>query len=218
VKIHFAESHEAQLKFLEELAEVKKLALDTETTGLDARIASCRLLQLCSAEVAEPDEVYIFDLWHIGDKAPLRAFIESRDTLIAHNWNFDYQFLLSEGIEFKGKLFCTYLAERTLRAGFKEQRIAPQTKKTFFADVSCGLKAVADRRLGVELDKGLQKSDWGAETLDREQLEYGAMDVLVLPKIARDQIKELQEENLMGIYSVESKCIRPVALMCHRRY
>jgi DNA polymerase I-like protein with 3'-5' exonuclease and polymerase domains len=72
--------------------------------------------------------------------------------------------------------------------------------------------------LGIELDKGLQKSDWGAETLDREQLEYGAMDVLVLPKIARDQIKELQEENLMGIYSVESKCIRPVALMCHRGF
>lgn len=218
MKIHFAESHEAQLKFLEELADVKKLALDTETTGLDARIANCRLLQLCSAEVAEPDEVYIFDLWHIGDKAPLRAFIESRDTLIAHNWNFDYQFLLSEGIEFKGKLFCTYLAERTLRAGFKEQRIAPQTKKKFFADVSCGLKAVADRRLGVELDKGLQTSDWGAQNLDKAQLEYGAMDVLVLPKIARDQIKELQEENLMGIYSVESKCIRPVALMCHRGF
>lgn len=218
MKIHFAESHEAQLEFLAELKDVTKLALDTETTGLDARIASCRLLQLCSAEVAEPEDVYIFDLWNIGDKAPLRAFIESRDTLIAHNWNFDYQFLLSEGIEFKGKLFCTYLAERTLRAGFKEQRITPQTKKKYFADVSCGLKAVAERRLGVELDKNLQTSDWGAQILDRAQLEYGATDVLVLPKIARDQIKELQEENLMGIYSIESKCIRPVALMCHKGF
>lgn len=218
MKIHFAESHDKQLEFLKELKDVKKLALDTETTGLDARIATCRLVQLCSAEEAEPEDVYIFDLWNIGDKKPLRQFIETRDTLIAHNWNFDYQFLLSEGIEFKGKLFCTYLAERTLRAGFKEQRVAPQTKKKFFADVSCGLKAVAERRLDIELDKELQTSDWSAPVLDKKQLEYGAMDVLVLPKIARDQIKELNEENLMGIYSVESKCIRPVALMCHRGF
>lgn len=218
MKIHFAESHDKQLEFLKQLKDVKKLALDTETTGLDARIATCRLVQLCSAEEAEPEDVYIFDLWNIGDKKPLRQFIETRDTLIAHNWNFDYQFLLSEGIEFKGKLFCTYLAERTLRAGFKEQRVAPQTKKKFFADVSCGLKAVAERRLDIELDKELQTSDWSAPVLDKKQLEYGAMDVLVLPKIARDQIKELNEENLMGIYSVESKCIRPVALMCHRGF
>ena len=218
MKIHFAESHDKQLEFLEELKDVKKLALDTETTGLDARIATCRLVQLCSAEEAEPEDVYIFDLWNIGDKAPLRRFIETRDALIAHNWNFDYQFLLSESIEFRGKLFCTYLAERTLRAGFKEQRTAPQTKKKFFADVSCGLKAVAERRLDVQLDKELQTSDWSAPVLDQKQLEYGAMDVLVLPKIARDQIRELNEENLMGIYSVESKCIRPVALMCHRGF
>jgi len=132
VKIHFAESHEAQLEFLAELKDVTKLALDTETTGLDARIASCRLLQLCSAEVAEPEDVYIFDLWNIGDKAPLRAFIESRDTLIAHNWNFDYQFLLSEGIEFKGKLFCTYLAERTLASWIQGTTDYPADKKEIF--------------------------------------------------------------------------------------
>lgn len=218
MKIHFADSHDKQLRLLDELKEVKKLALDTETTGLDARIATCRLVQMCSAEEVEPENVYIFDLWNIGDKDPLRRFIESREILIAHNWNFDYQFLLSEGIEFRGKLFCTYLAERTLRAGFKEQRIAPQTKKTFFADVSCSLKAVAERRLGIELDKQFQKSDWGASALDQGQLEYGAMDVLILPKIARSQIQEMTEENLMGIYSIESKCIRPVALMCHRGF
>lgn len=218
MKIHYADSPTLADAFLDQLDLVQKLALDTETTGLDARIARCRLITLCSAETADPEDIYIFDLWKIEDKTRLCKFIESRETLIAHNWNFDYQFLLSEGIEFRGKTFCTYLAERTLRAGFKEKRIAPKTQKPYFADVSCGLKAVAERRLEIQLEKELQTSDWSADKLSLDQLKYGALDVQILPKLARLQIAELQEENLMSIFSIESKCVRPVAKMCHQGF
>jgi DNA polymerase I-like protein with 3'-5' exonuclease and polymerase domains len=37
----------------------------------------------------------------------------------------------------------------------------------------------------------------------------------VLPKIAAEQLNELKEEALIGIYSIESKCIRPVAKMSY---
>ena len=218
MNINYADSPTLADAFLDQLDAVQKLALDTETTGLDARIARCRLIQLCSAETADPQDIYIFDLWKIGDKTRLKKFIESRETLIAHNWNFDYQFLLSEGIEFKGKTFCTYLAERTLRAGFKEKKVAPKTQKPYFADVSCGLKAVAERRLEIQLEKELQTSDWSADKLSVEQLKYGALDVQILPKLARLQIAELQEENLMSIFSVESRCVRPVAKMCYQGF
>lgn len=218
MNIKYADSPTLADAFLDQIEAVQKLALDTETTGLDARIARCRLIQLCSAETSDPEDIYIFDLWKIGDKSRLCKFIESRETLIAHNWNFDYQFLLSEGIEFKGKTFCTYLAERTLRAGFKEKKIAPKTQKSYFADVSCGLKAVAERRLQIQLAKELQTSDWSADKLTLDQLEYGALDVQILPKLARLQIAELQEENLMSIFSVESRCVRPVAKMCYQGF
>ena len=98
-------------------------------------------------------------------------------------------------------------------AGFKEKRIAPKTKKPYFADVSCGLKAVAERRLELEMSKEEQTSDWSTEVLTTSQLEYAAKDVKVLPLIAKQQYEELKEENLLGIYSIESKCIRPVAQM-----
>lgn len=218
MKINFLDSQDKAETVIDSLKNVKKLALDTETTGLDARISQCRLLQLCSAETIDPQDIYIFDLWKIPDKKPLKAFLESREMLIAHNWNFDYQFLLSENVDYQGKLFCTYLAERTLRAGFKEQREAPKTKKKYFADVSCSLKAVVKRRLDIDLSKELQTSDWSAQRLDEKQLEYGARDVQLLPRLARLQIAELNEENLMGIYSIESKCIRPVAMMCHQGF
>ena len=203
---------------LEALQKYDKIVLDTETTGLDSWVAKLRLIQICSASVDDlADPVYIFDAFKIDTK-PVCEYIESRKTLIAHNANFDLQFLYSIDCDFKGNIFCTYIAERILRAGFKEKRIAPQTKKPYFADVSCGLKAVAERRLNLEISKEEQVSDWGAEALSESQLEYAAKDVKILPLIAKQQYEELKEENLIGIYSIESKCIRPVAKMCRRGF
>jgi len=204
---------------INELKRVKKLCLDTETTGLQASIAKCRLLQLCDAS---PDldnrTIYVFDLFKIEADQELKNLIENRELLVIHNANFDLQFLYSIGIDYRGKVFDTYLAERVLRAGFKEKRISPQANKPYFADVSCSLKAVVERRLQVEIDKEQQVSDWGAHDLELEQIEYAAKDVDLLPRIAALQIEELKQEDLMGVYSLESKVIRPVARMCYEGF
>lgn len=203
---------------LKDLAGFEKIVLDTETTGLDSWIAKLRLIQICSASIDDLSKpVYVFDAFKVNIE-PVCRYIESRKTLVIHNANFDLQFLYSVGCDFRGNVFCTYIAERILRAGFKEKRIAPQTKKPYFADVSCGLKAVAERRLELEISKEEQVSDWGAETLTESQLEYAAKDVKILPLIAKQQFEELKEENLLGLYSIESKCIRPVAQMCRRGF
>lgn len=204
---------------LNELKELPKLCLDTETTGLQATLAKCRLLQLCDATPGLSDRtIYVFDLFKVKPNEELKRLVESRDLLVIHNANFDLQFLLSIGIDYKNKIFDTYLAERVLRAGFKEKRFSPQTNKPYFADVSCSLKAVVERRLEIEIDKEKQVSDWGAPELDIEQIEYAAKDVDLLPAIATLQIEELKQEDLMGVYSMESRAIRPVALMCYEGF
>lgn len=206
-------------KTLSELKNIKKLCIDTETTGLDARISDVRLIQLCSTDDTIDDRnVYVFDLFNLKQYKELNNLIETREMLVAHNMNFDFQFLLKIGIDFKGKIFDTYIAERCLRAGFKEKRISPQAQKPYFADISCSLKAVAQRRLEIEISKEQQVSDWSKEKLDLNQIEYAAKDVELLPKIAALQLKELAEESLLDIYSLESQCIRPVASMCHRGF
>jgi DNA polymerase I-like protein with 3'-5' exonuclease and polymerase domains len=206
------------IKALTELSKYDKIVVDTETTGLDSWVAKLRLIQICSASVEDiEDPVYIFDAFKI-DVNDVSRYIESRKTLVAHNANFDLQFLASVGCDFKGNVFCTYVAERILRAGFKEKKIAPKTQKSYFADISCGLKAVAERRLGLEISKEEQRSDWSLEELSQSQLDYAAKDVRILPLIAKQQLEELKEENLLGIYSIESKCIRPVAQMCRRGF
>jgi DNA polymerase I-like protein with 3'-5' exonuclease and polymerase domains len=196
-----------------------KICLDFETTGLQAGIAKPRLIQFCDADPADLDRtVYVVDLFRCTETKELKEFIESREMLIGHNLNFDLQFLYYLGIDFKNKIFCTYVAERILRAGFKEAKVSPQAQKQYFEDVSCSLKACLERRFELEIDKQQQVSDWSKEELDPEQIEYAARDVDILPRLAAEQLAEMREENLLPIYSIESRCIRPVARMCYRGF
>jgi DNA polymerase I len=219
MKIIYATTDQQFQEALEQLQGVPKLCLDAETTGLDSHVSKLRLLQLCTTDEKVDDRtVYVLDLFKVTDTSGLKELIESREMLLGHNLNFDLQFLLSLGIDYKGKIFDTYVAERCLRAGFKEKKVSPKLQKPYFDDVSCSLKAVVSRRLDIEISKEQQVSDWSKEDLAIEQIEYAAKDVDLLPKIAADQLKELAEEALLDVYSLESKCIRPVALMCHKGF
>jgi DNA polymerase I len=219
MKIVYATTDQQFQEALKQLQGVPKLCLDAETTGLDSHVSKLRLLQLCTTDEKVDDRtVYVLDLFKVTDTSGLKELIESREMLLGHNLNFDLQFLLSLGIDYKGKIFDTYVAERCLRAGFKEKKVSPKLQKPYFDDVSCSLKAVVSRRLDIEISKEQQVSDWSKEDLAIEQIEYAAKDVDLLPKIAADQLKELAEEALLDVYSLESKCIRPVALMCHKGF
>jgi len=219
MQINYITTQQQAKEALQALKEFKKICLDYETTGLDARIARPRLLQLCNTEEKETDRtVYVFDLFKLADIQELKNYLETREMIVGHNLNFDLQFNLKLGIDFKNKIFDTYVAERCLRAGFKEKRISPQAKKPYFADVSCSLKAVVERRLEEQIDKEQRLTDWSQECLTEEQIAYAAKDVDVLPRVASSQLAELVEENLIEVYTLESKCIRPVALMCHRGF
>jgi len=219
MKIFYATNEEQLKQALQELIQIPKLCLDLETTGLDSHVSKPRLVQLCTTDEKVKDRtVYVIDLFKIPTTTGLKELIESREMLLGHNLNFDLQFLLSLGIDYKGKIFDTYIAERCLRAGFKEKKVSPKLQKPYFDDISCSLKAVVQRRLEIDISKEQQVSDWSKEDLLDEQIEYAAKDVDLLPKVAADQLKELVVEALINVYSLESKCIRAVAQMCHRGF
>jgi DNA polymerase I-like protein with 3'-5' exonuclease and polymerase domains len=216
--VYLTNDQEAQQAICE-LQPKLKLCLDTETTGLQAGIAKIRLLQVCEADPTVEDRtVYVFDLFKLDVSEELKHLIESRELLVLHNANFDLQFLYLLGIDYRNKVFDTYIAERVLRAGFKEKKVSPQKNKQYFADISCSLKAVAERRLELEIDKEQRLTDWSQPELTLEQIEYASKDVDILPAIAAGQLQEMKEENLLDIYTLESKCIRPVAKMCYRGF
>ncbi|MDP3641339.1 MAG: ribonuclease D, partial [Alphaproteobacteria bacterium] len=58
-----------------------------------------------------------------------------------------------------------------------------------------GLKELCKDLLGVDLSKQEQTSDWGAETLRPEQMDYAATDVIHLHKLKEKLDVVLRREN-----------------------
>jgi len=62
-----------------------------------------------------------------------------------------------------------------------------------------GLKDLCKELLNIELSKQMQSSDWGAETLTEQQVNYAASDVLYLHKIKVELDKILIREKRMEL-------------------
>lgn len=120
------------------------LGLDLETTGLDPHTSRPRLLQL-----ATPETSFVIDLFQIDSAAlaPVLDLLTNESILkTSHNAKFDAKFLLRHyGIRLTG-IFDTYLASQLISAGSEVDRHS--------------LEAVAQRYLGVQMDKTAQLSDW----------------------------------------------------------
>jgi DNA polymerase-1 len=176
---------------LTELLSATKVGLDIETTGRDPRVDRIRLVQF-----AVPDHVYVVDLFQVHVQA-LRPLFESGLRFIGHNLKFDLQFLTAAGLPVPAgdRLFDTMLAHQLLEAG------------TQFGYLNhSGLDEVAERHLGVVLDKSLQKSNW-AGVLTAEQHEYAASDAAVLLPLAEKLDRLIQADGLSYAMDLEMRAL-----------
>jgi ribonuclease D len=93
MKINYITENAEALKAIQELKNFSKLCADTETTGLQATVAKCRLVQLCDASPSVEDRtIHVFDIFKTSVLAELKTLIESRELLLGHNQGFDLQF------------------------------------------------------------------------------------------------------------------------------
>jgi DNA polymerase I-like protein with 3'-5' exonuclease and polymerase domains len=91
------------------------------------------------------------------------------------------------------------LASRLLTNGI------PQTKH--------GLDALAKRQLDMNVSKEQQKSDWGAETLSKEQLIYAAKDIEVLLELDQVLERKLRNAQLDRAFTLECRALPAMAQM-----
>ena len=137
------------------------VAVDSETMGLNPHRDRLCVVQLSggdgnahivqlSADYAAPNLKRL-----LADPKVLKIFHFARFDIAA------FQHWL--GVE-TTPIYCTKVASRLTRT---------------FTDRH-GLKDLARDLLGLDLSKQQQSSDWGAETLTKEQLDYAAADVLYL--------------------------------------
>ncbi|MEO9615661.1 MAG: ribonuclease D [Nitratireductor sp.] len=156
--------------------DVDAIAIDTETLGLNPHRDRLCVVQLSpgdgTADVIQIDKGQ--------KKAPnLVSLLKNRKiTKIFHFARFDLAVLSHAFGAMPQPVFCTKIASRLTRT---------------YTDRH-GLKDISSELLGVSLSKAQQSSDWAAETLSEEQLEYAASDVLYLHRLRAVLAERLERE------------------------
>ena len=139
-----------------------QVAVDTETLGLSlVRDVLC-LVQLSDGG----NEAHLVQLDRSSYDAPnLKRVLTDTGTLkLFHFARFDVAAFQRWLKVETSPIYCTKVASRLTRT---------------FTDRH-GLKDLARDLLGLDLSKQQQSSDWGADTLTKEQIDYAAADVLYL--------------------------------------
>lgn len=157
------------------------VAVDTETMGL--RYGRDRL---CVVQISAGDnKAHLVKFDGKDYSAPnLKAVLgDPKVTKIFHFARFDVGVIkLHFDIECS-PVYCTRIASKIART---------------YTDRH-GLKDVCRELLDIEISKQQQSSDWGAETLSDEQIEYAAKDVLYLHRLKEELDGMLSRENRLEL-------------------
>jgi ribonuclease D len=157
-----------------------EIALDTEADNLFRYRTRVCLLQILAG-----GEIFLVDLLADMPLGEVWSRLSAKP-LIMHGSDYDLR-LLRELCDFRPlKLFDTMFAAQLLSI--------PRF----------GLAALLEQHFGVKLDKDHQKANWSQRPLDRDMLDYAAMDVLYLPAL-RDRLRD-ELVRLGRLEWLEEKC------------
>lgn len=163
---------------LEIIKDWKMCQLDSETSGRDAHVNDLLCVQIGDVEGTTQ---IVIDTSTI-DIRKYKNFLESA-YCIGHNLKFDLQFLYNYNI-IPRKVYDTMIVEQLLYLGYPSGLI------------SYSLKGVAERRLGIDIDKSTRgEIIWRG--LDEKVIQYAAGDVEKLGEIMKLQIKDCKEKQCL---------------------
>jgi ribonuclease D len=148
------------------------VAIDSETMGLNNQRD-----RLCVVQLSSGDGNAIL-VQIAADPAPapnLVALLANPDIVkLFHFGRFDMAILAKTYGTMPAPVYCTKIASKLART---------------YTDRH-GLKELCRELLSVDLSKQQQSSDWGKETLSKEQTAYAASDVLYLHRL-RERLDEM---------------------------
>ena len=170
---------------LKQLRMGAKLAFDTETTHLDPRHGTVRLLSLYDGQQA-----VVIDLFRVDDKETLNNLLSR--PLLGYNAVFDLYHLQSIGLS-PSLPYCALLGATVLDG---EVRTLAQRVKQY---------------CGRELSKTLQKSNWNTAHLSEAQLEYAAADSVATWDLFH-KLKPLIESHKQVRYYQQLRQMQPIML------
>jgi hypothetical protein len=181
------------------------LACDTETSGpsqedgLDPVSPTSKIVLF---QLGAEDRVYLFEPDLLGYDPRFRNLLEGTENLfVLQNAVHDFKFLLTKYRIHLARLYCTMLAEQLLTAG-KE-------------GVKVGLSELARKYPPYRYIRKAVRAEFIRHTgvFTRQQLYYGARDVLLLPAISRGQIALMKQYDLLRVAKDEFDSIPVTAEM-----
>jgi len=197
--LEYVTSMDRAVEVLQLLQNERVLSVDTETSSLDPYTGHMFIVQIATDSIS-----YIFDVRKIDlKKLPLfKEILEDRSKMkILQNGSFDYKFIKQHFDVSMDNVYDVMLTDMILFAGVGGYRFR--------------LDAIVSRWLpDVRIEKDLQTSFADQPKnmrISPEQLRYGAIDTLILFPVFEQQLKKLQQENLMNIAKLEFAVLRVVA-------
>ena len=157
----------------------KVVAIDTETMGLNPHRDRLCLVQISSGD----GSAHLVKIGHPMKPAPVLAALLADDGVekLFHFARFDLASLSHSVGPVNGSVYCTKIASKLVRT---------------YTDRH-GLSELVRELVGREISKQQQSSDWGADELTPEQLNYAASDVLYLHEIRARLDERLVREGRM---------------------
>jgi DNA polymerase I len=190
------EDYDKAVRFLSTLLSI---GVDTETTGSEPITDKVLLIS-----AGNTDTQFVFDVAKLeSNLEPLLNVLANPQIIkIVHNAKFDYKFFRrSFGIALE-PVFDTMIAEMLLLKGRKLQGFA--------------LDDIADKYLGVKMDKDIRKSFLKmvyGDSFTEPQLYYSAMDVAYLHKLREEQMRFIRKHGLEKVSVIEMATIPAIGDM-----
>jgi ribonuclease D len=157
-------------RFLESVAHVREIAIDTEGASFHRFVDRIYLLQLSTR-----DATAVVDPLAVGRPERLGALLEDQRTeKVLHDADYDLRLLHQDYGWNTRNIFDTRIAAQLLGL------------------TAFGLAALLDRYFGVRLDKKHQRADWSMRPLTPGMLDYAAQDTMYLLEL-RDRMREALE-------------------------
>ena len=179
---------------LELMKDWKVVQYDSETDGRDAHINKILCIQFGNdaADTQIVVDTSSINILHYKD------ILETK-TIIGQNLKFDLAFLYNYNI-IPRKIYDTMIVEQLLYLGYPK------------GIITYSLKAIADRRLNINIDKTVRgEIIWRG--LDTSVILYAAGDVMYLEKIAQSQIADLRKQGLLKAAKLECDFIPSITYM-----
>ena len=164
-----------------------EIAVDTEAMGLEPKRDPLTLVQISTGN----NDCHIIQLNRKEYKAKnlVKVLENEKINKIFHFARFDVAALkhfLKADVK---NIYCTKVASKIART---------------YTDKH-GLKDLVKEIIGVDLNKQMQSSDWGAERLSEKQIRYAATDVIYLHQLKKELNKMLVREKRMDLLN---KCLK----------